>query len=121
MTPSSLPRSMVANEEHSFRVRFSTYYGFAEEDFNKMALRNFMRWPWRLAVPLILKFKPETLKTDLEIIHSIGATTTYAELCREISELRNDYRLHNDFGWQRRSLCFRLSGKRIMTATKKIW
>jgi hypothetical protein len=121
MPKSGSSELISSNDKNSFRARFSAYHGFAEADFEKRALRKFMHWPWRMAVPVILKFTPEKLGSDFEIIKLLGESSSYSQLRRNILDLRNDYRCYNDFGWQRRVFRFRLSGRRIMLLARNIW
>jgi hypothetical protein len=81
------------------------------EDFDK---RVFWKCLYRHALPLAALLcwtNKEFFQPDLDLIHSLAASTTFSEVKAEASFIRHDQRMQD--GFLRHALRIRISGRRL--------
>ena len=81
----------------------------------------FLHSPWSVLVPVLLRIRPASLSTDIDILRQLGRVESGSNLASEVRGLRTDYLRHKDYGLMRRALKFRLSGERILFSAKEFW
>lgn len=105
----------------SFREQFCSYFKCSDAEFEDVALKAFLHWPWSFLSPSVRRHFPALVATDIQIIKQISFATNISDLSTETRSLRSDYALHHDFGLLRKFFKLRLSRKRILRTAKQIW
>jgi hypothetical protein len=105
----------------SFRERFCEKFTCDPTSFEKRALLESLDPLPRLFARLIAALNPSALDTDRKIIRRVSHLDTVPDVLRAVQDLEKEYLAQEDFGPLRRLLKVKLSRKRLLKVTARIW
>jgi hypothetical protein len=109
----------VVNQRKTFRALFCEHFECPAKNFEKQLFRTCLH---RHAIPfrrLAAKLDPDFFREDLGLIADLATAASHEEV---ISELNRFYgRNVRDRNWFRRSFSIRISGKRVLKISRRLF
>jgi hypothetical protein len=105
----------------TFRERFCEKFTCDPTSFEHRALLESLDPVPRLFARLIATLNPAALDTDRKIIRRVSHMDTVPDVLRAVQDLEKEYVAREDFGPLRRLLKVKVSRKRLLKVTARIW
>ena len=111
----------IVDDLLSFKQRFCRLRGCTEDQFERRALFAMLHRRWAFLAPLVLRLNPALFRSDFEYVRRLGACMDAASYEQEVRRVRGEYVRERDYGFARRVLKLRLSGRRMLTLGGAVW
>jgi len=105
----------------TFRERFCEKFTCDPTTFEKRALLESLDPIPRFFARLIAALNPSALDTDRRIIRRVSHLDSVPDVLRAVQDLEKEYVAQEDFGPLRTFLKVKLSRKRLLKVTARIW
>jgi hypothetical protein len=105
----------------TFRERFCEKFTCDPTSFEHRALLESLDPVPRLFARLIAALNPAALDTDRKIIRRVSHMDTVPDVLRAVQDLEKEYVAQEDFGPLRSLLKVKVSRKRLLKVTARIW
>jgi hypothetical protein len=114
-----LSKNRSSKRTRTFRALFCQKFSYPHADFERQLFSRCLYRHARTLAPVLSKMDPDFFREDFSFIADLATASTHAEVRMELDRFRG--RNLRDRNWLRKNLSLRISGKRVLHLSRKLF